>query len=155
MRSAYEHAERLSPDVSEARNGLTTDVTLLLLRGLTGAFLISQTIDNVVSSERMREFVGFLDQFGFVRPDLLAPLSVWVQFLAGCMLVAGFLTRFAGMAIAVNFIVAVVMVHWNEDFRGWWPAVVLVAIGIDVAARGSGRFGLDRLMFRNRSGHPG
>jgi len=119
------------------------DLTLLALRVLTGAFLMHETWDNVSSRARMEEFVGFLDQFGFPMPWLLAPLSVAVQFICGALLVAGLLTRWAGLLIAANFAVAVVMVHWNEEPRGWWPAIVLVALGLHFAAAGSGRFGLD------------
>lgn len=120
-----------------------SDLTLLLLRVITGAFLVHETWDNVSSAARMREFVGFLDQFGFTSPELLAPLSVAVQFGAGVLLILGLFTRWAGLAVAANFVVAVVMVHWAEDFRGWWPALVLVFIGLHIAATGSGRFGLD------------
>ncbi len=127
-----------------------SDLTLLGLRALTGAFLMYQTWDNVSSSARMEEFVQFLDQFGFPVPALLAPLSVAVQFICGALLIAGFLTRIAGLLIAVNFVVAVAMVHWNEDFRGWWPALVLVFLGLHFAAAGSGRFGLDAIFERSR-----
>ena len=123
-----------------------SDATLLGLRVLTGAFLIHETWDNVTSAARMAEFVKFLDQFGFPAPALMAPLSVAVQFGAGALLIAGLLTRWAGLLIAANFVVAVVMVHWNEPFRGWWPAIVLVVLGLHLAAAGSGRYGLDRFL---------
>ena len=126
------------------------DVTLLGLRVLTGAFLMHQTWDNVSSRARMDEFVSFLAQHDFPVPWLMAPLSVAVQFIGGALLIAGLLTRWAGLLIAANFVVAVAMVHWNEDFRGWWPAIVLVALGLHFAAAGSGRFGLDAFFERGR-----
>jgi putative oxidoreductase len=119
------------------------DLALLLLRGVTGAFLISQTIDNVTSQARMVEFEKFLTQFGFVAPELMAPLSVWVQFLGGAALILGLLTRWAGLLIAFNFTIAVWMVHWPEDFRGWWPALILVFLGLLFATHGPGRYALD------------
>jgi putative oxidoreductase len=122
-----------------------SDLTLFTLRALTGGFLMHETWDNVTSRERMAEFVQFLDQFGFPLPWMLAPFSVAVQFGCGALLVAGLLTRVAGLLIAANFVVAVVMVHWSEPFRGWWPAIVLVFLGLHFAAAGSGRFGLDAL----------
>ena len=127
-----------------------SDLTLLGLRLLTGAFLMHETWDNVSSSARMTEFVQFLDQFGFPVPWLMAPLSVAVQFGCGALLVAGLLTRLAGLLIAANFIVAVLMVHSNEPFRGWWPAIVLVFLGLHFAAAGSGKFGLDALFGQRR-----
>ena len=122
-----------------------SDLTLLGLRALTGAFLMHETWDNVSSRARMGEFVEFLGQFGFPVPWLLAPLSVAVQFGCGALLVAGLLTRLAGLLIAANFVIAVAMVHFNQPFRDWWPAIVLVFLGLHFAAAGSGKFGLDAL----------
>ena len=127
-----------------------SDATLLGLRMVTGAFLMHETWDNVTSAARMAEFVGFLDQFGFPAPALMAPLSVAVQFGCGALLVLGLLTRWAGLLVAANFVVAVVMVHWAEPFRGWWPALILVFLGLHFAAAGSGKFGLDALLSRRR-----
>ena len=127
-----------------------SDLTLLGLRLLTGAFLMHETWDNVSSRARMGEFVQFLDQFGFPVPLLMAPLSVAVQFGAGALLAAGLLTRLAGLLLAANFAVAVLMVHFNEPFRGWWPAIVLVFLGLHFAAAGSGKFGLDNLWGKRR-----
>lgn len=119
------------------------DVGLLLLRLVTGAFLMHQTLDNVISPARMSEFEGYLTQFGFVAPALMAPLSVYAQFLGGAALVLGLLTRWAGLLIAANFVVALWMVHWAEGFRGWWPALVLVFVGLLFATAGAGRYALD------------
>jgi len=127
-----------------------SDLTLFGLRALTGAFLMHETWDNVSSRARMGEFVQFLDQFGFPLPWLLAPLSVAVQFVCGALLVVGLLTRVAGLLVAANFTVAVLMVHFAEPFRGWWPALVLVFLGLHFAAAGSGKFGLDGLFGRRR-----
>lgn len=126
------------------------DLTLLLLRVVTGAFLIHETWDNVTSAARMKEFADFLGQFDFPLPHLMAPLSVAVQFGCGVLLVLGLATRIAGLLIAANFAIAVYMVHWNEPFRGWWPALILVFLGLHFAAAGSGRFGLDRLVGKGK-----
>lgn len=122
-----------------------SDLTLLGLRALTGAFLMHETWDNVESRARMGEFVSFLSQHHFPLPWLLAPLSVAVQFGCGALLVVGLLTRWAGLLVAANFAIAVLLVHVDEPFRGWWPALVLVFLGLHFAAAGAGKFGLDGL----------
>jgi hypothetical protein len=43
------------------------------------------TVDNISSAERMAEFVGFLGQSGFIMPELMAPLSVYTQFICGAL----------------------------------------------------------------------
>ena len=127
------------------------DFTLLALRLLVGAFLIHEVWDNIVSTKRMEEFATFLDQFGFVYPQVMAPLSVAVQFACGVALVLGLLTRWAGLLLVANFTVAVVMVHWSEPFRGWWPAIILVFLGAHFATAGAGKFALDRWLSARKS----
>src|ERR1051325_4117617 len=95
------------------------DLALLLLRAVTGAFLVYQSHDNVLSAERMAEFEKFLVQFGFPAPGLMAPICVWAQFLCGLAILLGLLTRWAGLVTAFVFVVAVWMVHWTQDFAGW------------------------------------
>ena len=119
------------------------DAGLLLLRCVTGAFLIYQSHDNVLSAARMDEFIKFLVQFGFPMPELLAPLSVWAQFIAGIGFILGLLTRWLGLITAFNFIVAVWMVHWSQAFPDWWPALILIFLGLLFATVGPGRYALD------------
>ena len=122
------------------------DLGLLLLRCVTGAFLIYQSHDNIFSAERMQEFVDFLAQFNFVYPKLMAPWAVWWQFIAGIGFILGLFTRWLGLVTAVQFTAACWMVHWPQDFPGWWPALILVFLGLYFGARGSGRYGLDAIL---------
>ena len=119
------------------------DLGLLLLRLVTAAFLIYQSHDNIISAARMDEFKEFLIQFGFRAVDVLAPLCVWAQFLCGIALALGLLTRWAGLVTVFVFVVAVYMVHWPQDFSGWWPALILVFLGVLFATEGPGRYSLD------------
>jgi putative oxidoreductase len=124
-------------------SGRFADIGLLLLRIVTGAFLIYQSHDNVFSAARMDEFEKFMAQFGFAYPELLAPLSVYAQFIAGVCFILGLFTRWLGLITAINFSVAVWMVHWRDPVPQMWPAAVLVFLGLYFGLRGSGRFGID------------
>ncbi len=136
--------------------GRLADLALLLLRSVTGAFLVYQSHDNIFSSERMNEFVKFLEQFNFVAPEVMAPICVWAQFLAGIALILGVMTRWAGLLVTFVFIVAVWMVHWPQDFPGWWPALILVFLGILFATSGAGRYSVDHFLTdrKNDDRHP-
>jgi putative oxidoreductase len=131
------------------------DFGLLLLRCVTGAFLVWQSHDNIFSAERMDEFEKFLVQFNFPLPELLAPLCVWAQFLCGFAFILGLLTRWAGLITASVFVVAVWMVHWPQDFPGWWPALILVFLGLLFATLGAGRYSLDHRIERRDDRHRG
>ena len=94
----------------------------------------------------LTEFEKFLAQFGFIYPELMAPLSVYAQFAAGIAFVLGLYTRWFGLITCFNFIVAVWMVHWPQDFPGWWPALILVFLGILFATLGAGRYSIDQIL---------
>lgn len=126
------------------------DLGLLALRWVTGAFLVWQSHDNILSAARMDEFVRFLEQFDFPAPALMAPICIWAQFLCGLAFILGLLTRWAGIVTTLVFVVAVWMVHWPQDFPGWWPALILVFLGILFATQGGGRYALDTRFERNR-----
>ena len=122
------------------------DGALFALRLVTGLFLIYQSHDNVLSAARMDEFEGFMAQFGFWRPDFLAPFAIFWQVAAGVGFILGLLVRPLGLITAIQFAIAVWMVHWSQDFAGWWPALILVFLGLYFAARGGGRYALDTLI---------
>ena len=131
-------------------NARFADVGLLLLRVATGAFLIYQSHDNVFSAARMDEFEKFLTQFGFVYPEIMAPLSVYAQFAAGIAFILGLFTRLFGLITAFNFTVAVYMVHLKDPAPAIWAAAILIFLGLYFGLRGSGRYGLDA-QFEDRS----
>ena len=132
-----------------------TDLGLLLLRWVTGAFLVWQSHDNVLSADRMEEFEKFLVQFNFPMPGLMAPFCVWAQLLCGFAFILGLLTRWAGLITAFVFVVAVWMVHWPQDFPGWWPALILIFLGLLFATQGAGRYSLDHRIERRDDRHRG
>ena len=124
------------------------DLALLTARLLTGSFLIHGVLDNILSRARMAEFSDFLPAHGLAAPDSTGPLPVWAQFAIGIALILGLLTRWAGLLLALNFTVGVVMVHLAQGFREIWPAAVLIALGLLFATLGAGRIALDRLLER-------
>ena len=135
------------------RNARYADLGLLLLRIATGVFLVYQSHDNVFSAARMDEFVKFLAHFKFVMPELMAPLSVYAQFAAGIAFILGLFTRWLGLITAFNFVVALWMVDSQGPYNAWWPAGILIFLGLYFGLRGSGRYGLDALFERRGRRH--
>ncbi len=120
------------------------DLGLLALRVVFGGHLVYMTQDNVFSWARMLEFRDFLAQFGFPWPLACAVLSVAGQFGGGLLLASGLFTRFAGLIVAFNFIVAIGMVDARQPYPAAFPALALVAVGLCLMVTGAGRFSLDR-----------
>lgn len=125
-----------------------TDLAFLALRLGVGAFLVWGVWDNITSAEHMATFVAFLRQFGFPMPELLAPFDVWLQLAIGVLFILGLATRWAGLACALNFVVAIVMVDHLQGWRGSFGSQCLVLIGLVLATHGPGRFSTDRVLER-------
>lgn len=124
-------------------------VAWLALRLYLGWFLIVGVWDNVMSVERMTEFEGFLRTLNCPMPEIAAPVSVYAQLAIGVLLIPGLLTRFAGLVLAVNFIVAVVLLAGSgASERDLFPPAILVFVGFILAAEGPGALSLDRLVSR-------
>jgi putative oxidoreductase len=127
------------------------DFALLILRLVVGLFLVWGVWDNITSSAEMAKFEGFLGHHGFASPEILAPLSVYTQFLAGLGIALGLFTRWAGILVILNFVVAIVMVDRFQGVRGSFPAAALVAIGLYLATHGAGRFSIDTILKANET----
>jgi len=126
------------------------DLALLAARLVIGGFLIYGVWDNIVRAERMAEFEKFLTVKGFALPGLMAPLSVYAQFLTGVAFIAGFAIRWAGLICAFNFIVALVMVDAPLGIRPAFPAAALVVIGLLFATIGAGRLSIEGMFAPQR-----
>lgn len=123
-----------------------SEQALLVVRLMVGAFLVWGVWDNIVSAERMEEFVAFLTKFGFPAPELMARVSVWAQFAIGSSFIVGLFTRWAGILCIVNFVVAIAMVDRFGGIRGSFSSACLIVIGLYLATYGAGRFSLDALL---------
>lgn len=86
-------------------------------------------------------------------PTIFALLAILAESVGAAALIAGFFTRIAALAISVNMIVAVWLVHWKNGFFMNWAGtgkgegfeyhVLAVAIGIALMLKGGGRWSLD------------
>ena len=117
---------------------------MLALRLYVGGFLIWGVWDNITSAARMAEFEAFLAGLNCPLPAVAAPVSVWVQLAVGAALIAGVLTRWAGLLLSLNFMVAVVLL-WGggADARGLFPPAILIFVGLVLATHGAGAWSLD------------
>ncbi len=119
------------------------DIGVLLLRLFVGVRLIYGVIDNVTSWEHMIKFRDFLQQFNFPIPLVAAIVSVYAQLLAGVMFILGWKVRFAAILMIINFLIAILMVHWGEKLEPMTPALAILFISILFFFQGAGKYSLD------------
>jgi len=104
---------------------------------------------------------GFSGTIGFFTtqmhiPAPLAFLAICAEFFGGLGLIFGFLTRIAAFGIAMNMLVAVLLVHmhiaffmnWggNQKGEGFEYHLLALALAIPIIIRGAGAFSVDRAL---------
>jgi putative oxidoreductase len=94
-------------------------------------------------------------------PGPLAFVALWVELLCGIALVVGVLTRVAALGIAIQMIVAALLVHLPYGFFMNWMGqqqgegfeyhILAVAMGLALMVLGGGAFSVDRALTKERS----
>jgi putative oxidoreductase len=92
---------------------------------------------------------GFLGGLGVPMPAVMAAILIAVEFLGGAALVLGVFTRWAAMLLAVDMMVAIVLVHLKNGFfmpAGVELALTLMAACIALAIMGAGPASVDNFL---------
>lgn len=128
------------------------DVGVLLFRLFIGLRLLYGVLDNILSQDRMLEFATFLTTHQFPYPHMAAYISVYAQALAGLSIIIGFKIRWAAVLLIINFLVAVIVVHWGQSFEEMTPALAMLFAAILILFIGAGRYAVDKepLVFTRR-----
>jgi len=136
------------------------DTVILLLRLLLGI---------VFFPHGMQKLFGWFGGYGFEGtlgfftgklgiPAVFAFLAIMAEGLGSLGLITGLLTRVAAFGIAMNMIVAVYMMHFQNGFfmnwfgnqkgEGYEFHILVVAIALALIIRGGGAWSLDRVLSR-------
>ncbi len=122
----------------------STDVALLLLRLAVGVTFLLHGVDKLGDLSGTE---GFFDSLGIPLPGLMAPLVALLEVGGGLALVVGLLVPLAGVALALNMLVAGLTAHTGSGFfvmdGGFELVLVLGAAALSLAVAGAGRFSAD------------
>lgn len=124
------------------------DTALLLLRVAPGAVLFAHGAQKLFVYG-LEGVTGSFAQMGMPLPGVLAPVVAFVELLGGAALVLGLLTRWAAVALAIDMLVAMVVVHLPNGFflpSGIEFTLVLAAATLALAITGAGSYSLDALL---------
>jgi putative oxidoreductase len=90
----------------------------------------------------LQEFAGHLERSGVPVPMLAAIISACTEFIGGLILLLGNGTRLAGLALFINMMVAVALVHRNAFAlpSGMEYALTLAIVNLALVFTGPGRF---------------
>jgi putative oxidoreductase len=94
----------------------------------------------------------------FHIPTIFALLAILAESVGAVALITGFFTRIAALAISVNMLVAVALVHGKVGFFMNWTGtakgegfeyhILVAAIGIALMIMGGGRWSVDGVIAR-------
>ena len=126
------------------------DLGLAILRVVTGIVLTAH------GAQKLFVFgfdgvAGGFGQMGIPMAGVLGPLVALGEFFGGLGLIAGLLTRVAGVGLAAIMLGATLIVHRTAGFfmpNGYEFTLTLLASVVTLAITGAGRFSLDALISR-------
>ena len=96
---------------------------------------------------------GFFASMGVPAAAFMGPFVGVVEFLGGIALVTGLLARLAGLALFVDMMSAIAIVHFRNGFflpKGYEFVFTLGLVSLAIALAGAGGYSLDAAIARRR-----
>lgn len=126
------------------------DIALLVLRLVLGGVFVAHGAQKLFGSfggPGIEGTAGFHEQIGIKPARPMAILAGLAEFVGGILVIAGFLTPLAALALVVVMIVAILKVHLENGFfaasGGYEFNLVLVGVAVALLLAGSGAYGID------------
>jgi putative oxidoreductase len=102
-------------------------------------------------------FHGTVTEFGAYLhiPAFLAGCAICAEFFGGIFLLAGFLSRFAALGIAIVMMVAILKVHFHNGLlggaggQGYEYPLALLALCVLIISKGGGAMSIDRAIAKD------
>jgi len=136
------------------RPSASVSLGLVLLRIVVGAVFAAHGAQKIFENTIPGTVEGFRGM-GIPLAEIAAPVVAWVELVGGFLLILGIFTRLAAMLLAIDMVVALVVVHLPAGFwvgdGGYEFVAVLGAAALALAFAGAGRFSVDGAVFRGRA----
>ncbi|MCK2025442.1 MULTISPECIES: DoxX family protein [Microbacterium] len=127
---------------------------LLILRVVTGAIFAAHGAQKIFEYT-IPGTIGSFAGMGVPFAEIAAPVVAFVELIGGILLMLGLFTRPVGVVLAIDMLVALVLVHlpaglWVGE-GGYEFVAVLGAAALALALTGAGRFSIDGAVLRGRA----
>lgn len=125
---------------------LNTDIAALLLRLIFGGLFVYYGYTKLMSFNQILPI--FKDVIGIGSRTSLV-LVIFAEFFCGMLVMVGFLTRITVIPIFITMAVAFFIAHANDPFQMKNLSFVYLLLSVVVFVLGSGKFSIDKLIFKN------
>lgn len=133
------------------------DTVLTLMRLVLGLIFYAHGSQKMLGMFGGMGWHGTMQMFtGYLHiPAFFSACAICAEFFGGLLLLAGFLSRLAALAIAINMMVAILRVHFHNGLLGAPGApgyefpLALLALAILIIIRGGGAMSLDRVIAKD------
>lgn len=132
----------------------SNDLTIALMRLILGIIFLGHGGQKAMGwfgghgwNATMQVFTGMMHFQAF-----FAACAILAEFVGGILLIIGFLSRLAALAIAINMMVAILKVHLHNGLlggpqgAGFEYPLALLALCILIIMKGGGALSIDRLI---------
>ena len=120
-------------------------LALLVMRLALGAIMLAHGYQNTF--RHLHDHVHMVVSLGI--PAWLGYVSSFTEFFGGLLIVAGFFTRPAAVAICIDLIVAIWKVHWHNGLtgdHGYEFPLALAALAFALIFFGGGPISMDHVL---------
>jgi putative oxidoreductase len=104
------------------------DVGLLVLRLYLGLRLVSGALRRFIETERLDAFSALAGDLGAPAPGVVAVVVFLVQLVGGLLLILGWKTRAAALALAMVLIFCLLLLHRNDHLHPGMPPLAALAM---------------------------
>ena len=118
----------------------------IFVRFLVGFHLFYGNWGRLVQRAAYNDFHALLVRNHFPMPTVWAYVSSGAQVVCGVLFMLGLFTRPAAAIMVINFVVALVMVHWGQVYPRQFPALMMLCTSIFLLLHGPGRVALDNVI---------
>ncbi|SKA14718.1 DoxX family protein [Sediminibacterium ginsengisoli] len=124
---------------------LNPEFAALIVRLLFGCLFINYGYAKLTGFNQILPMFGDIIGIG---SKLSLILVVFAEFFCGILITIGLFTRLAAIPVFITMVVAYFIAHANDPFLVKTPAFVYMILSIVIFINGSGRFSVDRLIFK-------